>query len=388
MKKNLFLLATAVLAMTGCVKSHVVEVADSKEIGFDSYVGKHTRATVINGRSELERFYVYGNINDGTPTEDFFNGTEVYWSGTNSQDGHYEYNNGVSQQWESNKTYYFAAVSNGNAVYDPSKEGYVPADVVKLSYTFDGTGVNQLTIDDYTVTDKDLIVDIADPISTGASMTGRETVTFDFKHLLTRVRFIINNGDAVSANSVIAVENLKFSGVKTGDCTYKLNAPAGEWQWPLGPSGEYQYTPADVYQYTPPTVTPGTTEGNAYVIQPSSNKSFGHFVIPQSNDKTVSFTLVTYSKETVGENTTYTETNRKYYEFPLKFDNTTSMISEDDDFIWQAGKVYQYTITLGGTINYIRFDANVSGWNFDLNGDSHSNTGDDIPLAGPSVSNE
>ena len=371
MKKNLFLLATAVLAMTGCVKSHVVEVADSKEIGFDSYVGKHTRATVINGRSELKRFYVYGNINDGTAIEPLFNGMEVYWSGTNSQDGHYEYNDGVSKQWESNKTYYFAAVSNGNTASD-----------VNLSYGYAGEDedVNELTIRNYTVTDKDLIVDIADPISTGASMTGRETVTFDFKHLLTRVRFIINNGDAVSSNSVIAVENLKFKGAKTGDCTYTLNAPAGVWTF---------NSSDDTYEYTAQNVIPGTTEGNTYVIAPSSNKSFGHFVIPQSNEtKTVSFTLVTYTKETVGENTTYTETNRKEYEFPLKFDNTTSMVSEDDDYTWQAGKVYQYTITLGGTINYIRFDANVSGWNFDLNGDGHSNTGDDIPLAGPSVSNE
>lgn len=369
MKKNLFLLATAVLAMTGCVKSQVVEVADSKEIGFDSYVGKHTRATVINGRSELERFYVYGNINDGAATEPLFEGMEVKWSGANSQDGHYEYNDGVSKQWESNKTYLFAAVSNGNT-----------ADGVNLSYEFDGTGDdNQLTIDDYTVTDKDLIVDIADPIETGTSMTGRETVTFDFKHLLTRVRFIINNGDAVSSNSVIAVENLKFSGVKTGDCTYKLNAHAGVWQ--LGNSGTYKYTPEPV--------TPGTTEGDTYVIKPSSNKSFGHFVIPQSNeDKTVSFTLVTYTIETNGGNTTYVESNRKFYEFPLKFDNTASMASLVPDYTWQAGKVYQYSITLAGTINYIRFDANVSSWNFDLNGDGHANTSDDIPLAGPSVSNE
>lgn len=368
MKKNLFLLATAVLAMTGCVKSQVVEVADSKEIGFDSYVGKHTRATVINGRSELERFYVYGNINDGTATEPLFEGMEVKWSGANSQDGHYEYNDGVSKQWESQKIYYFAAVSNGNT-----------SSGVNLSYGYDGEGVNQLTIDDYTVTDKDLIVDIAEPILTGASMTGRETVTFDFKHLLTRVRFIINNGDAVSSNSVITVEDLKFSGVKTGDCTYKLNAPAGEWQ--LGNS--------DIYQYTLETVTPGTTEGDAYVITPSSNKSFGHFVIPQSNEnKTVSFTLVTYTKETNGGNTTYVESNRKIYEFPLKFDNTALMVSEDPDYTWQAGKVYQYTITLAGTINYIRFDANVSSWNFDLNGDGHANTIDDISLANPSASNE
>ncbi len=380
MKKHLFVLAAAAAALTGCVKSQVVEIADSKEIGFDTYVGKHTRATVINGRSELERFYVYGNVDDGTTTEQIFDGMEVYWSGSSSQDGHYEYNGGVSEKWESNKTYYFAAVSNGNAVYDPSDEDYVLADVVNLSYAFDGTGVNQLTITDYTVTDKDLIVDIADPISTGASMTGRETVTFDFKHLLTRVRFIINNGDAVSSNSVIAVENLKFTGAKTGDCTYTLNAPAGVWTF--NSSG-------DTYEYTAQNVIPGTDAGNAYVILPSSNKSFGHFVLPQSNeDKNVSFTLVTYTKEIDGGNTTYVESNRKNYEFPLKFDNTESMASLDPDYTWQAGKVYQYTITLGGTINYIRFDANVASWNFDLNGDSHSNTGDDIPLANPSASNE
>ena len=375
MKKNLFLLATAVLAMTGCVKSQVVEVADSKEIGFDSYVGKHTRATVINGRSELERFYVYGNIQGAPDPEAIFEGTEVKWSGANSQDGHYEYNGGVSKQWESNKTYYFAAMSDGNSNTN-----------VELAYDYNGeadvNGIssNYLTINDYTVTDKDLIVDIADPIATGTSMTGRETVTFDFKHLLTRVRFMINNGDAVSSNSVIAVENLKFSGVKTGDCTYRLNAHAGEWQLEAS-NVEYQYTPAPV--------VPGTTEGNKYVIAPSSNKSFGHFVIPQSNEtKTVSFTLVTYTKETVGENTTYVESDRKSYEFPLKFDNKASLADLEKDYTWQAGKVYQYSITLAGTINYIRFDANVSSWNFDLNGDGHANTSDDISLAGPSASNE
>lgn len=383
MKKNLFLLAAAVLAMTGCVKSQVVEVADSKEIGFDSYVGKHTRATVINGRSELERFYVYGNVNDGATTETIFNGMEVYWSGSSSQDGHYEYNDGVSEKWESNKTYYFAAISNGNAAFNAgdvvAPEVFKPENVVTFSYVFPETGDNQIIISDYTVSDKDLIVDIADPIDTEDSMTGRETVTFDFKHLLTRVRFVINNGDAVSSNSVIAVEDLKFNGVKTGDCTYQFNDPVGDWNLE---------TPG-VYQYTPASVVPGTVEGNAFVITPSSNKSFGHFVIPQSNeDKTVSFTLVTYTKEIDGVNTTYVESNRTSYEFPLAFDNTELMASLDPDYTWQAGKVYQYTITLGGTINYIRFDANVASWNFDLNGDGHANTSDDISLANPSASNE
>ena len=213
-------------------------------------------------------------------------------------------------------------------MYDSNEAGYVAADVVNLSYEYAGeSGDNQLTIDDYTVTDKDLIVDIADPIETGTSMTGREQVTFDFKHLLTRVRFMVNNGDAVGSNAIIAVEDLKFVGGKKGDCTYNLNAPAGVWQ--LAGS-------SDVYEYTLAEVIPGTTEGNAYVITPSSNKSFGHFVIPQSNeDKKVSFTLVTYTKETVDGNTTYVESNRKAYEFPLKFGNTASMSSENPDYTWQ-----------------------------------------------------
>ena len=373
MKKNLFLLATAVLAMTGCVKSQVVEVADSKEINFDTYVGKHTRATVINGRSELKRFYVYGNLNDGTTTEKVFDGTEVSWSGSSSQDGHYEYNNGVNKQWESNKTYYFAAVSNGNAVQDPGHEDYVAADEVDFVYDYSGTGENKLLINDYTVIDKDLIADIADPVATGTSMIGRETVTFDFKHLLTRVRFMISNGDAVGSNSVIAVENLKFAGVKTADCTYSITSHTGNWDLTGRADEDYQYTSDEV--------DPSTSQGSAYVIAPSSNKSFGHFVIPQSNEnKVVSFTLVTYSKETVGGTTTYTETNRQQYTFPLKYDNTLLTIDDGEDYSWQAGKVYQYTVTVAGTINYIRFDANVAGWNFDLNGDGSSNSADDIPM--------
>lgn len=367
MKKNLLLLTATVLAMAGCVKNEVVEVADSSAIGFDTYVGKHTRSNtvVINGRSDLSTFYVFGNSNDGTNTEKVFDCQKVYWSGSNAQDGHYEYNNGVSTMWETNKTYYFAAISNGNAALENSDPEYNSVYDVDVAYAYNGTGDNKITITDYTANDKDLIVDIADPISSGTSMTGKETVTFDFRHLLTRVRFIVNNGDAVGSESIVAVEDLKFTGDKTANCDYT---------WTASNAHTISWTALaqDTYQYTPASVSP-TDE--AYVITPSSNKSFGKFVIPQSSENTqVSFTLVTYKKEGNGN---YTETNRKPYTFSLKYDNDPSAST---DYKWQAGKVYQYTVTVAGTINYIRFDANVASWNFDLDGNGTANTDDDITM--------
>lgn len=368
MKKNLLLLTATVLAMAGCVKSQVVEVADSSAIGFDTYVGKHTRSNtvVINGRSDLSTFYVFGNSKDReNNTEQVFNRQKVYWSGTNAQDGHYEYNNGVSTMWETNKTYYFAAISNGNAaLVDENDQKYNPAYDVNVAYAYNGTGDNKITIDDYTANDKDLIVDIADPINSGTSMTGKETVTFDFRHLLTRVRFVVNNGDAVGSESIVAVEDLNFTGDKTADCNYTwTNNNAHTISWTASAQ--------DTYQYTPATVQP-TDE--AHVITPSSNKSFGKFVIPQSSENIeVSFTLVTYKKE----GNDYTETNRKPYTYSLKYDNDPSAST---DYKWHAGKVYQYTVTVAGTINYIRFDANVASWNFDLDGNGTANTDDDISM--------
>lgn len=372
MKKHLLIFAALVATMTGCVKNEVMDVSDSGEISFDTYVGKHTRAVVINGRSDLSRFYVYGNMTnaDDTGQEEVFNCEDVVWTGTSAQNGHYEYNGGVSTMWKANKKYYFVAVSNGNAAFRAEDvidaEVFNSDDVVDFSYVYPETGDNQITINDYTVTDKDLIVDIADRIETGESMVGNETVTFDFRHILTRVRFVINNGDAVGSNQIVAVQDLKFSGAKKGDCTYKLTAPNTHtitWD---------DFGSDDEYEYTAPDVNPAE---DLYVITPSSNKSFGHFVIPQSNeDINVTFTLVTYHREGTQGNYTYTKTDSQNYTFPLKYDNG------NNDYNWHPGKVYQYTVTLVGTTSYIRFDANVASWNFDINGDSSSNSADDIPM--------
>ena len=142
MKKHLLIFAALVATMTGCVKNEVMDVSDSGEISFDTYVGKHTRAVVINGRTDLSRFYVYGNMTnaDGTGQESVFNSEDVVWTGTSAENGHYEYNKGVSKMWEAGKNYYFAAVSNGNAVFNPedatASDVYNQDNVVDFTYGF------------------------------------------------------------------------------------------------------------------------------------------------------------------------------------------------------------------------------------------------------------
>ena len=46
MKKNVWLLGVAAAALTSCTQSEVLDVPESKLIGFETHVEKQTRATV------------------------------------------------------------------------------------------------------------------------------------------------------------------------------------------------------------------------------------------------------------------------------------------------------------------------------------------------------
>lgn len=366
MKKTLFLLVIAATAMTGCVKSEVLEVAENRVIEFDSFVGKHTKAaenqiaTIIGTRSELTEFYVYGNNGSGK----VFDGAKVYYTG-DAQNGHYTYDGGA-KVWLTGHTYYFAAVSDGNSNVS--------------NVTYNGTESNNtLTIDDYNVGLNDLIADIADPVNTSGSMVGKETVTFDFRHLLTRVRFVVNN-DVSTENSVVVVKDLKFEGVKEADCVYTLTQDSNAKNYTHSYNWDISGKAAQIYQYTDATIEApnvSTVDAGKFYIKPGQSKQFGHFVIPQTSQRKVSFKLETY---TLTEGGSYQLTDTKDYTYDLDYDNDLTA-SNSDDFLWQPGKVYQYAIKVAGTTSYIRFDATVQGWNWDINADGSSNSSDDIQIA-------
>ena len=77
MKKILFMLATAAAVLSSCVKSEVVDVADTRVIGFEPFVNKTTKANLINSAgpadNDLNKFWVLGYEDTGV----LFDGTDA-----------------------------------------------------------------------------------------------------------------------------------------------------------------------------------------------------------------------------------------------------------------------------------------------------------------------
>ena len=114
MKTKLWMLGAAVAALTSCTQSEVVEIPESRVIGFDTYVGKDARAVTTINTAGLTNFWVYcakGEETGTSFTEDalengqhFFDAVEVTKSGTNYSYAH--------KYWVGDKNYRFASYSN------------------------------------------------------------------------------------------------------------------------------------------------------------------------------------------------------------------------------------------------------------------------------------
>lgn len=331
MKKTFFILAAAAAALASCVKSEVVNVSESSAIAFDSFVSKETKATTITSRNELTDFWVSGRIEgDATP---LFDNQQLTWNVENQV---YAYES--HKTWELGKTYRFAAYSDANEVLtSPASFNYNTT-----------TGKNQIEISNYTVDDsKDLLAAIHAPISilpNGANIpSGR--VAFQFAHMLTRVRFEVENTSA--SDIYITISDISFNGTKTGDCVYAYDESNQTYSctWTEDETGNYNYNFGTDY----------ISKGKTVVVD--------HFVIPQDNNKDISFVVESYVKE--GEDYNLSSTT-----------NYTASLEYGDD-TWKAGWVYNYLIKVGGAAHYIHFDAAVDNWGYDLD-DSGVSTDDDI----------
>ena len=336
MKTKLWMLGAAVAALTSCTQSEVVEIPESRVIGFDSHVDKGTRAvTPIASKNALSKFAVYGH--DGSNM--IFNKTEVVKdAGTNM----YEYS-GTQQTWHVGTTYKFAAFSDGNEN--------------SATTSFDPT-TQALTISNYEVDDtKDLIASILPPVEideTGSNIpAGR--LMFSFKHLLSRVRFEIENSTSSESNLGIKIDKITINGIKTGNCTYALNNDNSlNCTWAEVTKGDYVYDFGDA------------------VIDPGKGNLVEHFVIPQSNDIDITITVSSYVKN--GD--TYSESPTSVKNHIVSLNHGFS--GTDGDDCWKEGWVYNYLIKVGATASYIKFDASVSDWDYDFNGNNDQGSDDDI----------
>lgn len=301
MKKSLFVFGMAIVALTGCTQSEVLDVADSRAIGFDAFVGKPTRADVIN--DDFDSFWVFGSFNSKETTW-----TPFYTNIKVSKDGGSKWNPEKVAYWTASKAHRFGAYADGIAKLE-----------AKNAVTFDpsqGTS-GQLTFTDYSVGENDLVA----AISTEQTWNGSgdaPKVGFTFKHLLSKVEFVFTS-DA-SDLYTMKVSNIKITGkdadnnpTKKASCDYTGGETTAWTKSGDSPTGDYVYDNLD-------NCLAGTSGANSVV----------EYVIPQSSDLKLSFDIdFSINDASIAAKT-----------------GVTAALNGSTITAWESGSYYRYTVKL------------------------------------------
>lgn len=292
MKKSLFMMGMAALALASCTNEEVVNIPASKAIGFETFVGKPTKAVGEITDGNIRSFCVYGGYDDMTHV---FNNQEV-----TSEDGT-SWTYTPIRYWVADENYKFAA--------------YAPKEVGSFIATDFTSG--HLNVTDYVSTPSaqyDLIYSGGVTKTPSATETG--TVNFTFNHLLSMVKFTFQSGFGKDVS--VEISDLKVFGMFS-KATYTGSTDS----WGVA---------------TEAITTPGFTELSSTVAEiPSAGQetkaeSAGFVVVPQtSGDVTVSF------KATVKDASGDTVVNAK------ELSGTVSAPT------WDKGLRYNYVITIDGT---------------------------------------
>lgn len=189
MKKGLMMLGVAAIALASCTNEEVLNVSDSRAIGFNGTgIDNITKADITS--SDFKHFYVYGGYNETA----IFDKTEV-----KNEDGNWKYT--PTKYWAAG-TWRFAGYEGG--------EGVSPT----WSYTngltleVNSDALNQSDVV-YAATTSDIT------ISKEEVATYNKPVALTFKHLLSKVQFKFLK-DAQSLGGVkVELSNFVVSGITT-----------------------------------------------------------------------------------------------------------------------------------------------------------------------------
>lgn len=297
--------------MAGCSKTETVEMPDSAVIGFGSaYVGNPTQTKAVSTltTANIDAFYVYGG-HDNSLTNTF-DGTKVTKSGSTWSYSPVRY-------WDAGKSYNFAAY----APEIPAGKGTVSADEIN----------GRLTFTDYVSgPDNQLDLIYADGVSVTAQQENNGPVSFNFRHLLSMIKFTFKSGFPVDVP--VTVSGLKVYGM-AAQGTYDNG-----WT-PDGTQAVAEDTPFNEMATT-------TAENKADASQATQAASANFVVIPQSGGTvTVSFTAAVSLEAG----------NVKTKEF------TTTLVPA-----WDAGNCYNYVATISeqnmGVQSITYGDPNVTEW--------------------------
>ena len=210
--RKIFVSAMAILSMVACSMDETVNTQSPAKIAFDgAFVEKQTRAEdPSTTTASINEFYVWAIIDEakGLVFDD-----ERVWKNGDA----WAYTE--TQYWTPGHTYYFSAIagdrSNEQIVLDFAAANGMDVDGLGVATFKNVEGTNDFLYAEYEET-------------TAANLNAApEAVSFQFHHLLSKVKFTFENGFANNNNTII-VKNVKFNAPATGDID--LTADAFAWE--------------------------------------------------------------------------------------------------------------------------------------------------------------
>ena len=194
--KKIFIAFAALATIAACNKADVIETQDGEQIAFsNAFVENTTKGAVDPSLGTTENpftsFDVWGTVGGVA----IYDGAEVtgavgnLWTCTS-----------VKQYWIKDAQYKFSALANAGTIE-------LGGDNLPAKTTFDATAA-----------DVDLLY--AEPVTRVGVASGNEPVAFTFKHLLSKVKFTVNNKSQAATGYSFDVRNITITCPKTG--TIKL----------------------------------------------------------------------------------------------------------------------------------------------------------------------
>lgn len=213
MKKSLFMMGMAALALASCTNEDVVNIPENKAIGFDAFVGNTTKAVTPLDLAGLKGadggFYVFGGYET---VPDVFDNTKVTWKGNpDGEGGSWAYS--PLNYWKVGEEYKFAA-------YAPAINVTPTFAYASGALTFTGVLSDMNNQKDFIVAQKQ------DPI-TGLE-EGNQPIQFTFRHALSMIKIKLTNGfrEGVKVN---INNDFKIEGINTKGNFVTTFGSAGTW---------------------------------------------------------------------------------------------------------------------------------------------------------------
>lgn len=232
--KKIFIALAALAAIAACNKAEIIETQEGEQIAFsNAFVENTTKAAADPSLGTLTNpftsFNVWGTVGGvaiyngnqvtGTVGSNIVNGKETnLWTCTS-----------VKQYWINGAQYKFSALANAGTVT-------LGDDKLPAKTTFDAT-------------DADVDLLYAEPVTRVGVASGNAPVEFTFNHLLSKVKFTVNNNSQAATGYSFDVKNITITCSKTGTV---ILAPKNDATNPSDKNWENLSTAA---AYSIPTVT-------------------------------------------------------------------------------------------------------------------------------------